>query len=238
MPQLAERVSASGVYWNRCYEPYVIARDQALKRVLAASGFDVASFNASLLFEPWQIKTCDCAPFKVYSAFWRACLKELAPRAASAPTLRVKILRDIGLKLADLALLPAGPNWAKGFEPVWQPGEAGARRKLTEFLTEGLSGYAELRNRPDLPNVSRLSPHIHFGEISPRQIWDAVMKHAEENPGTRLDSEKFLSEIGWREFAYHLLYHFPSLPQENWKPSFDAYPWQVNNEHLAAWKKR
>lgn len=237
IPEIAGRLRAQGVYWNRCYEPYAIARDTKLKSELSNSGYDVASFNGSLLFEPWEQATQAGTPFKVYSAFWRSCLRSDVPTAISTPKITAGAHSDLGEPAEDWELLPTKPNWAKGFDPVWQPGEVGARQRLATFLQEGLKGYGDLRNRPDLKNVSRLSPHLHFGEISPRQIWAATTMHAEQNPASRPDADKFLSEIGWREFSYHLLYHFPELPEKNWKSDFDAYPWVENASQLQAWQR-
>jgi deoxyribodipyrimidine photo-lyase len=140
-------------------------------------------------------------------------------------------------RLDDWNLRPVRPDWAKGFGPQWTPGEVGARARLDHFLDHGLMGYGELRNRPDLENVSRLSPHLHWGEISPRQIWAATHAKIAAEPALRRDGEKFLSEIGWREFAYHLLFHFPTLPERNWKPGFDAYPWREDRAQLRAWQR-
>ena len=100
----------------------------------------------------------------------------------------------------------------------------------------GLLGYDELRNRPDQPGVSRLSPHLHFGELSPRQIWREVRALLNRDPDFRNDGEKFLAEIGWREFSYQLLVQFPQLPRRNWRAQFDRYPWLINRRHLAAWQ--
>ena len=237
LPDLVGKTGATAVMWNRCYEPYAIARDRAIKAGLAADGVDVQSFNGSLLFEPWDVKTGGGGPFKVYSPFWRACLK--LPVAAALPRTAPKIAlpENMGDRLDDWRLLPTRPNWAEGFEPEWQPGEAGAARLLKRFLDSGLKGYGELRNRPDLPNVSRLSPHLHLGEISPRQVWQATHMHIEANAAQRKDGDKFLSEIGWREFAYHLLFHFPQLPERNWKPAFDSYPWVDDPKQLTAWQR-
>jgi deoxyribodipyrimidine photo-lyase len=236
VPKLAVRVGATRVVWNRCYEPYTIARDSAIKTALTAQGLEVASFNGSLLHEPWTIKTLDGGPYKVYSPFWRACLKLDVGAPLPAPKIKLAPLSGLGDTIASLKLLPTKPNWAKGFDAEWTPGEAGAQTRLQSFLASGLKGYADLRNRPDLPNVSRLSPHLHFGEISPRQAWAATQHHAAAHAGVQKDADKFLAEIGWREFAHHLLYHFPTLPDRNWKPSFDAYPWSTNAHHLAAWQ--
>ena len=236
---LARRTKAAGVHWNRCYEPAAIARDTALKVQLTGDGFDAVSFNGSLLNEPWDVRTGEGGPYKVYSPYWRACLKldVAAPVAAPASLKLAQIPRVAGERLEDWGLLPTRPNWAKDFAPLWVPGEAGARAQLANFLDNGLDGYGELRNRPDLPKVSRLSPHLHWGEISPRQVLAATRMHMEHEPALRKDGEKFLSEIGWREFAHHLLFHFPTLPVRNWKPAFDAYPWRTNARDLKAWQR-
>jgi deoxyribodipyrimidine photo-lyase len=237
LPKLAKEVGATRVVWTRCYEPYAIARDTAIKAALTADGVEVKSFNGGLLFEPWEVKTGDGGPYKVYSPFWRACLKLPVAKPLDAPTLKNTAIGIKSDKLSAWGLLPTKPNWATSFEPEWTPGEHGARERLAHFLTSGLNGYGELRNRPDLENVSRLSPHLHWGEISPRQAWAATQMHVEATGGPRKDADKFLSEIGWREFAYHLLYHFPTLPDRNWKPAFDAYPWSDNVKQLRAWQR-
>jgi len=237
LPELARKTQAQGIYWNRCYEPHAIARDTAIKQRLTRDGFDVASFNGSLLFEPWTVQTKDGGPYKVYSPFWRACLQ--LPLQAPRPAPRVEVARTdgLGVALEDLGLLPVKPNWAKDFAREWTPGEDGARNRLDAFLDDGIDGYAKLRNRPDLPHTSRLSPHLHFGEISPRQIWAAARARAESEGALRKDVEKFLAELGWREFSYHLLYHFPELPDRNWRRAFDAYPWTKDTKQLAAWQR-
>ncbi len=234
---LVKATGATRVVWNRCYEPQAIARDTAIKAALTGAGIEVESFNGSLVFEPWQVKTLSGGPFKVYSPFWRACLKLDADAPTSAPKLKLAKPATKSDDLKTWHLTPTTPNWAAAFTGEWTPGEAGAHARLEAFLAEGLTGYGELRNRPDLPNVSRLSPHLHWGEISPRQIWAATQMHIEANSGSRKDADKFLSEIGWREFAYHLLFHFPTLPERNWKPAFDAYPWSDNAAHLTAWQR-
>ena len=237
VPEFARRTGASGIYWNRRYEPFAIACDTEIKARLMDAGFDAKSFNGSLLFEPWEIRTQSGGPFKVFSAFWRACLRNSVAAALPAPEFQSGNSQGIGERLSDLGLLPNNPNWAQGFEPVWEPGETGARKRADEFLSAGLSGYSALRDRPDRENVSRLSPHLHFGEISPRQLWAAAGHASLQNPGLRKDADKFLSEIGWREFSYHLLYHFPDLPVENLNPAFNAFPWVSNADHLEAWQK-
>jgi deoxyribodipyrimidine photo-lyase len=237
IPELAARVGATSICWNRCYEPYAIARDTALQAALTAGGVDVESFNGSLLFEPWAVRTLSGDPFKVYSAFWRACLKLGADSPIPGSRFKLAPTEGLGEHLADWQLLPTRPNWASAFARIWHPGETGAHRCLDRFLAKGLQGYATLRNRPDLPNVSRLSPHLHFGEISPRQILAPLQTARLAGDAANDDVDRFLAELGWREFAYHLLYHFPALPERNWRPAFDEYPWRESAPLLAAWQR-
>ena len=237
LADLARRTGATAVAWNRCYEPYAIARDTSLKIGLTTDGLEVMSCNGALLHEPWDVETGSGGPFKVYSPFWRAAQRRPVAKTLSRPAFEVALPTGQHQGLAALGLLPKKPDWAAAWPGIWTPGEAGAKQRLEAFLASELDGYAEQRNRPDLPNVSRLSPHLHFGEISPRQIWGRVQAIVEERAGTRADGEKFLAEIGWREFATHLLYHFPTLPTRNWKPAFDAYPWDDNPAALQAWQR-
>lgn len=239
IPKLVKRVHATSVVWNRCYEPYAIERDTAIKTVLTAAGIEGRSFNGSLLHEPWEIETGSGGSFKVYSPFWKAALRKPVPKPMPAPKIEAVPYDGSGIALEALALAltPAKPNWAAGWAELWTPGEAGARTRLDAFLESSLAGYGDLRNRPDLAHVSRLSPHLHFGEISPRVIWHRTQVRAARDGHLAKDADKFLSEIGWREFAHHLLYHFPMLPERNWKSAFDAYPWADDAKALAAWQR-
>ncbi|TQV75877.1 cryptochrome/photolyase family protein [Denitrobaculum tricleocarpae] len=237
LARVIEAAGATAVYWNRCYEPHGIDRDTKIKAGLTAQGIEATSFKAALLHEPWQLETKTGGPFKVYSPFWRAALTREVEAPLPRPSETKLADCSLGESLEDFDLLPTAPNWAEGWEDLWQPGEAGARDRLEEFLEEGLKGYGTLRNRPDLLNVSRLSPHLHFGEISPRQIWARTRFFEEDRPEVSKDAGKFLSEVGWREFSYHLLYHFPTLPEKNWRPAFDNYPWRESEEDLKAWQR-
>jgi len=233
LPALVKETGAKTVFWNRCYEPHAIERDSTIKADLKAEGVLVRSFKASLLFEPWEIETRAGGPFKVYSPFWRALQAKPVPEPLPAPERLDLAAGPAGEDISDWALVPSKPDWARHFKDTWQPGERGAMNRLERFLKEGLENYGSLRNRPDLPNVSRLSPHLHFGEISPRRIWHGT-KRADRHSS---DADKFLSEIAWREFSHHLLYHFPQMPSRNWKPDFDAYPWRDSPEDLQAWQR-
>lgn len=230
LPRLVTETGAKAVYWNRCYEPFAIARDGKLKEQLSANGIEAHSFQGSLLHEPWSVNTKTGAPFKVFTPFWRTCLTKgvshaprPAPKRLTAATCSV-----VSDSLDDWKLLPRGPNWAAGFETEWSPGEAGARVALAAFLGSRLGEYKDTRDQLGTNGTSRLSPHLHFGEISPLQVWSAA--------GDAAGADKFLSEIGWREFSHLLLFHWPTLPDENWRSSFDAFPWREDEAALEAWR--
>jgi deoxyribodipyrimidine photo-lyase len=237
LPELARRTKASGVFWNRCYEPHAVARDQRLKASLRADGRVVTSCNSALLFEPWEIKTAAGEPYRVFTPFWRACQARSVPGPMPVPRISIIEAPPIGDALESWNLLPTKPNWASKFQAQWSPGELGAQRTLAAFLRDGLRGYRNLRDYPAAAKVSRLSPHIHWGEISPRQIWSAVRALSATHPELRDDTDKFLSELGWREFAHHLLFHFPTLPERNWKPAFETFPWKNDAAQLRAWQR-
>ncbi|MFO1500788.1 MAG: deoxyribodipyrimidine photo-lyase [Verrucomicrobiota bacterium] len=237
---LISETGASALYWNRRYEPTVTARDSKLKDALRRDGVVVESFNAALLHEPWTIQNQTGRPFQVFTPFWRHCLTkpdpaELlpAPKRLSRPT-----PWPHSVSLDDLELEPR-LNWADGFRPVWRPGESGAADHLKEFLGDAFDGYSNQRNRPDLAGTSRLSPHLHFGEIGPRQIWHGVKSMAARRglATGAWRSSQFLAEIGWREFAHHLLYHFPQTPSEPLREGFDRFPWRKHPAWRKAWQR-
>ncbi|MFN4164410.1 MAG: cryptochrome/photolyase family protein [Ferrovibrio sp.] len=239
LPALVRETGATAVLWNRCYEPAAVARDTALKTMLTAEGIAVETSNASLLVEPWQVKTQSGGWFKVYSPFWRAC-RALSPPAAPirAPQRLHGFDRPVqGERLEDWRLLPHKPDWAGGLRTTWQPGEAGATKRLHDFIARALHGYNDGRDRPDHALTSRLSPHLHFGEIGPRQVWQAVQMAAGQSGTAARNADKFLSEIGWREFSHHLLFHFPDLPERNFRADFDAFPWQEDAGLLRRWQQ-
>ena len=240
LPRLAKRLGAGAVYWNRCYEPHAVARDTALKAALKSDGLEAESFNASLLFEPWAVATKADKPFSVFTPFWKACLAhEAPPRPLAAPrALKPLAKAPRGERLSAWRLLPRKPDWAQGFAAHWTPGEAGAKARLTSFLGAALADYAEARDRPGGETTSRLSPHLHWGEIGPRQVWQAMEMQGLSDGRTRAGktAAKFLSELGWREFSYHLLFHFPGLPEANFRAAFDAFPWRRDAKALRAWQ--
>jgi deoxyribodipyrimidine photo-lyase len=236
---LIAETGASAVYWNRQYEPFAIARDTTIEASLEARGVRVHGFNGSLLVEPWSVKNASGGPFKVYTPFWRAASSLVADQAPLAPPQRIAATEvwpgsdDIG----TWGLLPRKPNWAKGFEAAWCPGESGARKRLETFLDGRLASYADGRDRPDRAVTSRLSAHLHFGEVGPRQVWRAVQMARLNAPALEGHSAKFLAELGWREFSHHLLHHFPTLPERNFRAGFDRFPWRGEDAAFDAWAR-
>ncbi len=225
---LINQTGADGVYWNRCYEPWQIARDKDIKVALKGRGLDVQSFKACLLWEPHEGLKEDGTPYKVFTPYYKkGCLGRAGePRAPLPRPQRIDTysFEMEGAVLDDLGLMPDIP-WYGGMAAEWTPGEVGARARLDEFLESGLRGYREGRNRPDLNNVSRLSAHLHWGEISPCTVWHAS-RTVEMAERLERDGETFRSELGWREFSHSLLYHFPDLPRENLQSKFDRFPWK------------
>lgn len=240
IPALVQDSGACAVHWNRCYEPWRVIRDKVLKEKLRNQAIEVRSFNASLLWEPWQVNKADGTPYKVFTPFYRkGCLQAASPSqpVAAPQTLHLSELpgTDFEQDIARLELMP-DIDWYKSLEQCWHIGETAAQERLQEFLDQGLAGYRKGRDFPADKNVSRLSPHLHFGELSPREVWHQAQA-AGIAAGDEKDLEHFLSELGWREFSHYLLYHNPDLPEKNYQQKFDAFPWQDKPEHLRAWQK-
>ena len=240
--ELVNSTEAGAVYWNRRYEPASIARDGAILVEFAAGGLDARSFNSALLNEPAAIKNKQDRPFQVFTPYWRTCLAVpvAPPLRFAVPAIPAPAKWPQSLELADLELLPRN-DWGAGLAATWQPGEAGGAKRLRHFAAQAMEAYADHRNRPDLDGTSMLSPWLHCGEISPRQIWSAVKAQAKDtgvfppSNGARV----FLSEVGWREFAHHLLFHFPSTPEQPLRADFARFSWAEDpgGAKLRAWQR-
>ena len=237
---LVQETGAGAVFWNRRYEPASIARDLEIKKSLRADGLEVESFNGGLLHEPWTIQNKSAKPYQVFTPFWKCCLAQPDPAQPLALPREIAAPQHWpdSLPLSELKLEPT-VNWAEGFRARWQPGSAGAHAQLRRFLRDRAPGYSVDRNRPDLAGTSRLSPHLHFGEISPREIWHALRRNAQlkKSPGLEWRHTPFLTELGWREFAHHLLFHFPHTPTDPLRAEFKRFPWRENAAGLTAWQK-
>lgn len=228
MQALVRETGATAVYWNRLYEPAVLARDRAAKTALRAQGLEARSFNAHLLYEPWTVLTQARKPYQVFTPFHRACQALGEPsRPATGPNVRPPATKPLDtLPLEVLHLLPTRA-WDAGLRATWTPGEAGALARLRTFSAPT---YADERDRPDREGTSRLSPHLHFGEISPRHLWWTLR-------GARGNADAYLRQLIWREFAHHLLYHFPHTPEMPLRDRFAAFPWCADAHLLKRWRK-
>ncbi len=233
---IAKASGAEAVLWNRRYEPAIEARDAAIKRGLRADGMHAESFNGSLLREPWDVQTQQGDPYRVFTAYWKtaastrgALRTSTAPRVLPAPD--TPMLRALGPQ--SLPLLPDS-RWDAGFHVEAAPGEAGAIRALRRFIDTGLADYAQARDVPGRAGTSRLSPHLHFGEISVQRVVAEV--EASNAPPAAIAA--FVRELGWREFAYHLMHHFPHTVERNLNPRFDDLQWAKPAPGLlAAWQQ-
>lgn len=241
LPRLVRETGADAVFWNRRYgaSREVDARLKASLRKTgpAGGGITVESFAANLLVEPWTVTTAEGNPYRVFTPFWRAAqerpVRELVAAPRGIPGHAQRLESD---DLDDWRLLPTRPDWAGGLRESWTPGEASAHHRLERFVTEHLADYHR-RDEPAVDATSRLSPHLRFGELSPVQIWHRV-QHGELSAAARKDAPKFLSEVGWREFNWNILFHSPELATKNFRPAFDAFPWdQPTPEDLAAWQQ-
>jgi deoxyribodipyrimidine photo-lyase len=237
---LAREVGGTHVVWNRRHEPAVVKRDTAIKKALAADGLSVESFNGGLLYEPAHVATKEGRPYQVFTPFWRALLArdEPAVPVAAPKKLAPAPKTAAGLTIEALGLLPKIP-WAGTMEKTWVPGEAGSHKRLDAFLARALSHYGTERDRPDHAGTSCLSPHLHFGEISPRRVWHAVRDAAGGKPVARLAGgpEAYLRELGWREFASHLLFHFPHTADAPLRADYAKFPWARDPVGLRAWQR-
>lgn len=237
--ELVQHTGATTVYWNRRYEPASIKRDTIIKRTLREQGVEVRSLNATLWFEPWQIATLQNEPYKVFSPFWRKLRSQLqAIEPLSEPVLSCWRQLPGGLSLSELGLLPR-IRWDGGLADSWRPGETGAKEILEIFLDDAVSHYAQTRDLPARHGTSRLSAHLHFGEISPRQIYFELVRRAQRVDATRRpDIEPYLRQLAWREFAYHALFHFPKTPTENFNPRFGNFQWGPHDRaRLLRWQQ-
>lgn len=236
LKDMVRETGADKIYWNRCYEPWRIQRDKDIKKNLNDNALKVQSFNGSLLFEPHQVLKEDGTPYRVFTPFFKkGCLGRAGePRFPTAKPGHLNLYHYQRLKLDDLDLIPT-IKWYQTISKEWSPGEEGATERLDAFINNGLMGYKEGRNFPARKNVSRLAPHLHFGEISPNEAWYAIKTGMIANQCEN-DGAHYLSELGWREFSNSLLYHFIDMPRANLQKKFDHFPWIEDHDALKAWQ--
>ncbi len=236
LARLAAETGAHRVVWSRLYEAEAVARDRAVEAALAAAGVQVATVNAALLHEPWQVETTAGGPYRVFTPFWRAIRDRAVPEPLAAP-------RDLAApdawpeseRLADWRL---GRGMARGAAIVARHavvGERAAQGRLGAFLAHRIADYAAARDRPDWSATSGLSENLTYGEISPRQVWHAALAARER--GADAGAEAFLRQLAWREFAWHLFWHAPDLDRASWRPGWDAFPWRGDNGDAERWRR-
>lgn len=237
LQQLIEQSRAQALFWNRKYEPATQPRDAAIKQALKQRHVQVRSCNAALLAEPWDVQTRTGEPYKVFTAFYRNVMAGLAQRALQdAPEALPAVPSALkGEGIDALGLAPA-LSWDAGFWEIWQAGEAGAHQALEVFVEGALRGYLDQRDLPDRVGTSRLSPHLHFGEIAP---WRVIARlQAQRGASLDRDIDGFIRQLVWREFAHHLLHHFPHTAQQNLNPRFDRFDWASTAPGpLQAWQR-
>ena len=240
IPQLAQAIGAKAVHWNRRYYAWSKPLDSAIKSDLNTIEIKAISHKANVLSEPWEIKTGAGGPFKVFTPFFKAAqplCDAWAQEAVSTPKLiGFDAFNYPSERLDDWDLHPSKPDWSGGLTHMWQPGENGAQKRLETFLDGPIRTYQSDRNVPGIDGTSLLSPHLRFGEISIRRVWLAARNAMAMDPTLAKDGQHFLSELGWREFSTHLIYHFESFPDESWKPAYQSFPWREDPAGLHAWQ--
>ncbi|MCX6373681.1 MAG: deoxyribodipyrimidine photo-lyase [Actinobacteria bacterium] len=257
LPELARAAGGATVVWAAGLEPEELADDDDVAAELAQGGVQaIVVPSTNLLVDPAAIRTREGRPYTVFTPYWRAYLSGPPPAEAQAApeTLPAAPPAPAGLALDEFQA-EAQRAWAAGFAEVWQPGETGAHLRLARLLTGPLAAYAEERDRPDRQSTSRLSPHLHCGELSARQVWQAVAGElaeagldleaatappawgGEQAPGLRRSAGAFLRQLGWREFGHHLLRHFPQTPEQPLHERFAAFPWRDDPAALEAWRR-
>ena len=237
---LVEETGANGLVWQRVYEPEAIERDRRVKDHFRERLPFVASYPGYCLIEPGNVMNQSGRPFKVFTAFRKRCLLEKGPEEPKPVPSSLSGPRTwpSSENLSDWKLRPQIP-WTKGMAAYWRPGESGAEARLQSFVTNSLGDYLEQRNRPDISGTSRLSPYLHFGELSIRQVWSAIERAAEGAGIARPVwlGWQFVAELYWREFAAYLLYHFPATVREPLRPEFCHFPWDGTADQLDAWQQ-
>ncbi len=239
LEQLVQDTGADSIFFSRMYEPWASDLEQKVNAAFAEQDVQVKRYGGSLVFEPETIANLSGKPYKVFTPFWRRC------RAGGEPAVPKALAQTItqwsqpvpGENLADWQLCPRNPDWSAQWHHMWSPGTQGARAKVASFLRQGITNYSEGRNQPALQCTTRLSPHLAFGEISPREVWHRARSAAAADTGLEGQVDKFLSELGWREFSHHLLHHFPDIPERAFKEQFRRFPWLVDKGNLLAWQR-
>ncbi len=237
LADVARESGADRVVWQASTEPHLAARDQEIGTGLTTAGFKATMFGGQLLHDPRAIKTGSGGSYGVFGPFWRKVQAEtVVGDPLPTPDLSAPETWPLSDDLDTFGLTPEaqdGVDWAGTMRETWTPGEAGAQERVAALVASVLDGYDAARDRPAVEGTSRLSPHLHWGEVSPRQVYTAVS----EARAPAEDRAKFLAELAWREFSYHVLAHHPETPERPLKPAFEAFPWRDDPDGFRAWKR-
>jgi deoxyribodipyrimidine photo-lyase len=219
LAELARETDAASLHCLRHYEPWWRNAEKALKEALP-DDCALERHHGNYLMPPGSVTTGSGQPYKIYTPFWRALAQHMpppeplpAPKSLDPPRAWPK-----SDELADWKLLPTKPDWATGFAEEWTPGESGAAERVDAFVDKARH-YEDRRNLPSIEGTSRLSPHLHFGEISPATVWHATM----EAGGS---VETFLKELVWRDYGQNVIAQYPDYGRANAREPFDAFPWR------------
>src|SRR5579883_3083045 len=237
---LISETNAKGLYFTRGYEPFQRTAEEQLAKLVPALGVECSCFGGHLLVEPESLRKKSGGNYRVFAPFFKALLGQISPSPPLPPPAKLESPAKwpASEALENWKLEPAKPDWAAGLRECWTVGEASARNRLRHFTGSLLEAYCNGRERPAENGTSKLSPHLAFGEISPRQVWNAVSAaSAAAAPGADAAAEAYLRQLAWREFSYHLLFHFPGLPDKPLRPEFDVFPWRKDVDKLRAWQK-
>ncbi len=238
--KLVVATGADQVVWNRRYEPALRATDERVKQVLADDGVEVQDYPGNLLFEPWTVETKAGDPYKVFTPFWRTCLDGKEPLPPFAVPEKMRAFENVpaSLSVDDLDLLPHGEGeWARSLIRHWEVGERAAWDRFQEFLNDAVAEYDEDRDLPGIDGTSLMSPYLQFGEISVRRMWTAVRALSPKSDYHQKSIDRYLAELGWREFAHHLLYHFPDTTDQPLRKEFEEFPWSNDLVELEHWQQ-
>ena len=239
LEQLMAETQATHIYWNRCYEPEVRKRDEQIKATLKKS-IDVKSFKGNLLLEPWHVLKQDDSPYRVFTPYWKMLMQKmmLSTPLTIPPEFKTPENWPKSLRLNEMGLLPKSPTprWDENMMSYWQVGESAAHDVLHDFLEDGVQHYKEQRDFPAISGTSRLSSYLHFGEISPLQVFHYSNNHKAQNPQHDYGVSHILRQLCWREFAYSLLYHFPQTVKEPLYEKYAAFEWKQNEDDLKRWQ--
>jgi len=238
--ELCDKLNVKEVFCNRMYEPWARKRDKDIESALNKGDISVNITNGRLLWEPWQVLKEDDTPYKVFTPFYKnGCLSAPSPRLPERKPQIQFLESSTHIKhscgLSELGLLPTA-NWDEGVASKWTVTEQSAQYKLKRFIDDAIETYDNARDIPSINGTSRLSPYLNSGMLSPNQVWHAIYNACDGNTDQQ-GIATFLSELGWREFSYSLLYHFDDIQKRNFKPKFNDFAWRQDKRALEAWKQ-